>query len=279
MGKTPTNTDVRFWRDPDLPGVEARYSSYNEDAFRKHTHAAYSIGIIETGKTTFTLNGEAFHAGAGQLVLIEPEVVHVCNPDLDSRMTYRMFYVESSWLETVGAEMFGREIGPPSFPLPVVDDPGLVAHWQDLHEVVSNGGDRLEKESLLVEGLADLLLRYAECGEVQVSTGQGDAILAVKRHLAENLAEKVSLDALSKVAHVSRYHLLRTFQASVGLSPHAYQNQLRVDLGKKLLAENLSISHVAVEAGFVDQSHFSRVFKQYTGATPQQYQAGVGDRR
>nr|WP_321512977.1 AraC family transcriptional regulator [uncultured Pseudodesulfovibrio sp.] len=102
------------------------------------------------------------------------------------------------------------------------------------------------------------------------------AVLWVKEYLAANLSEKVSLGELSDVAHISRYHLLRIFQAAVGLSPHAYQNQLRVDLGKKLLAENQPISLVAVEAGFVDQSHFSRVFKQYTGATPQQYQAGVG---
>jgi len=278
MGKTPINTDVQFWRDPDIPGVEVRYSSYNEEAFRKHTHSAYSIGLIETGKTTFSLDGEAFKAGPGQMVLIEPDVVHACNPDRESCMTYRMFYVNFSWLETVGAEVFGRKIGPPLFPMPVVDDPELVAHWRLLHEKIINSGERLEKESLLVEGLADLLSRHAELGEVQVSVDQGDAILAVKSHLAANLSEKVSLDALSEVAHVSRYHLLRTFQAAVGLSPHAYQNQLRVDLGKKLLAENLSISQVAVEAGFVDQSHFSRVFKQYTGATPQQYQAGAGIR-
>nr|WP_321512978.1 AraC family ligand binding domain-containing protein [uncultured Pseudodesulfovibrio sp.] len=157
MGKTPNNTDVQFWRDPDLPGVEVRYSSYNEEAFRKHSHAAYSIGIIESGQTTFSLEGTAFTAGAGHMVLIEPDVVHVCNPDPDSCMIYRMFYLDSSWLEAVGAEVFGREMGPPSFPSPVVDDPELVAHWLTLHKAISCGGERLEKESLLVEGLADVV--------------------------------------------------------------------------------------------------------------------------
>lgn len=63
------------------------------------------------------------------------------------------------------------------------------------------------------------------------------------------------------------------FQAATGLSPHAYQNQLRVDLGKRLLAEGMDLSRVAAEAGFADQSHFTRVFRQYTGATPSQYRA------
>lgn len=98
------------------------------------------------------------------------------------------------------------------------------------------------------------------------------AVRTVKEYLAANLSEKVSLDELSEMAHLSRYHLLRVFQGVVGLPPHAYQNQLRVDLGKKLLVDGLPISQAAAEAGFADQSHFSRVFKQYTGATPKQYQ-------
>jgi len=272
MGMTPTNTDVQFWRDPELPGVEVRYSSYCVEAFRKHTHEAYSIGLIETGRTSFFLEGAMHDAVAGQIALIQPGAVHACNPDLELGWTYRMFYVEPSWLESVAAELFDREIGPPVFPSPVVDDPDLLAHWRTLFMAVTEGAGRLEKETLLVQGLIDLISRHAEVGAVRQPDSDGDAVRLVKEHLAANLAEKVSLDALSEVAHLSRYHLLRVFQDAVGLPPHAYQNQLRVDLGKWLLAHGTPISQAAVEAGFVDQSHFSRVFKQYTGATPRQYQ-------
>lgn len=273
MGKTPSNIDVRFWRDPDLPGVEVRFSSYNEDSFRSHTHTEYSIGFLESGRTVFDLEGESQTAVGGQMVLIGPNMAHVCNPDLDSDMTYRMFYVDPVWLSSVAAEVFGHEVGAIIFPRPVVDDPELVDHWRSLHQAIIDGAERLEKESLLVQGLADVIARHAEMGGCREPAGNEDAVRTVKSYLAANLSEKVSLDELSEVAHLSRYHLLRIFQAAVGLPPHAYQNQLRVDLGKKLLVEGMRISQAAVEAGFVDQSHFSRVFKQYTGATPKQYQA------
>lgn len=273
MGKKPANTDIQFWRDPDLPGVEARYSSYNADSFRDHTHAEYSIGLLETGSTTFSLGKEMYTAVGGQLVLIEPDTAHSCNPDLDSNMTYRMFYVPPSWLESVAAELFGREVEYVKFPNPVVDDPELVAHWRSLFEAVVDGAGQLEKESMLVQGLADTIARHAELGSAEEPESDDDAVSKIKEHLAANLSDKVSLDDLSGVAHLSRYHLLRVFQKATGLSPHAYQNQLRVDLGKKLLVEGMAISQAAVEAGFADQSHFSRVFKQYTGATPKQYQA------
>lgn len=273
MGKTPTNTDVQFWRDPDLPGVEVRYSSYNEDSFRDHTHPEYSVGFLESGKTTFSLEGIPHTATAGQMVFIEPNIAHACNPDRDSDMTYRMFYVDPSVLTSVATEVFGREVDMVTFPAPVVDDPALLEHWRALHQVIIDGGDRLEKETLLVQGLADLIARHAELGDVKEPAGNDEAVRKAKEHLASNLSEKVSLDDLTAVAHLSRYHLLRVFQTATGLPPHAYQNQLRVDLGKQLLAEGMPISQAAVEAGFVDQSHFSRVFKQYTGATPRQYQA------
>lgn len=272
MGKTPTNTDVQFWRAPDLPGVEVRFSSYNEDSFRSHTHVEYSIGFLESGRTVFLLEDEPQTAVGGQMVLIEPDTAHVCNPDIDSDMTYFMFYIDPAWLSSVASEVLGHKVDKVFFPRPVVDDPALRELWRSLHRAITGGADRLEKESLLVQGLADVISHHAEMGACQEPAGNEDAVRKVKDHLAANLSEKVSLDELSEVAHLSRYHLLRVFQAAVGLPPHAYQNQLRVDLGKKLLAEGMQIAQAAVEAGFVDQSHFSRVFKQYTGATPKQYQ-------
>jgi len=278
MGRKPANTDVRFWRDPDLPGVEVRYSSYNEEAFRKHSHAVYSIGLIETGWTSFYLEGNVFEARAGQIALMCPGEVHACNPDLDSNMTYRMFYVEPSWLESVSGEIFASVSGMPQFPSPVVSDPPLFALWCELHEAVKQGEERLVKESLLIQALGELISHHATSGEDSVPAENDRSVQLVREYLAAHLSEKVSLDTLAGVAHVSRYHLLRKFHGEVGMPPHAYQNQLRVDLAKALLVQGASISRVAADAGFADQSHLSRVFKQYTGATPRQYQSSAAPR-
>ncbi|MGE4195073.1 MAG: helix-turn-helix domain-containing protein [Pseudodesulfovibrio sp.] len=271
MGKQPTNAEVRFWRDPDLPGVEVRRSSYHEEAFRTHVHAEYSIGFIETGRTTFELDGIPHAAATGQLVFIGPNQAHACNPDLGSGMTYRMFYIDPKWLIAMAGEVFGTGHEPPRFPAPVVDDRQLADILLALYQAIAEGADRLEKESLLVQMLADALTRHAEPGRPTEPSGGEETVEIIKTYLADNLAEKVSLDDLARAANLSRYHLLRVFQAGAGLPPHAYQNQLRVDLGRQLLAKGHPVSEVALEAGFADQSHFTRVFRKYTGATPRQY--------
>ncbi|PTN39065.1 AraC family transcriptional regulator [Desulfonatronum sp. SC1] len=264
---------VRFWRDPDLPGVEVRFSSYNEEAFRKHTHDAYSVGLIETGRTTFFLEGDVHSASAGQMALIPPGAVHACNPDFDSEMAYRMFYVDGSWLTEAAEEVLGTGTPLPVFRTPVVDDPELFAAWRDLHLTITRGADKLEKQSRLVQCLSSLVAGHAVPGQTRAPGKAAGVVHAIHAHLAARLEENVTLDDLSALTGLSRFHLLRTYQEEVGLPPHAHQNQLRVDRSKALLANGMSISRVAAETGFVDQSHFTRVFKQFTGATPRQYQS------
>lgn len=343
MSRTPRHAAVRFWRDPDLPEVEVRRSSYNEETFRRHTHAAYSIGLMDGGAASFMLEGAPHRAVAGQLVLIEPDRVHACNPDRDTFFAYRMFYVDPAWLAELaeqaeraerteraerapsietppcsapaceqdkpGERGVFRTSGPPGccdhpaplprFRAPVVDCPQTMAAWSALYDAVTHGGSVLEKQSLLVQAAELLLARHclpasgacpatnltvpAEAcapsrpAESAPPTDTADAVAiveAVRRHLCDHVADPVRLDDLARLAGRSRCHLLRMFQQVTGLPPHAYQTQLRVEAAKGLLAAGHAITQVAAETGFSDQSHFSRVFRDLTGATPRQYQQG-----
>jgi AraC-like DNA-binding protein len=97
---------------------------------------------------------------------------------------------------------------------------------------------------------------------------------AVKRaceYLAEHYSENVSLEKLACIANLSPFHFNRVFSEQLGLPPHAFQTQLRVLRAQKLLRQGYSISSVAAETGFADQSHFTRQFKRLTIITPGQF--------
>ncbi|WP_462328206.1 AraC family transcriptional regulator [Desulfobaculum sp.] len=281
MGKLPENTTVQFWRDADLPGVELRYSSYHKEAFRRHTHAAYSVGLVERGSATFALRDAWHSVRGGQLVIIPPNVAHACNPDAASVMVYWMFYIDASFLERGAREMFGSDAVLPQFSHPVVESPALYARWKKACEAIAAECGPLQKQSCLLGAVADVLQLYMrqERGMAARDVGApaesgSPAVARAQDYIAQRVQQKITLDELAQAANMSRYHLLRLFQAQVGLAPHAYQNQLRVNEGKALLQQDLSISHIAAQLGFTDQSHFSRVFKQFTGATPVQYRRG-----
>jgi AraC-like DNA-binding protein len=95
----------------------------------------------------------------------------------------------------------------------------------------------------------------------------------VREFIRENLHENIKLQELAEVASLSPFHLNRVFRAQVGLPPHEFQSQLRIEKAAKLIAQKKSFAEIAFETGFADQSHFNRFFKRYTGVTPKRFLA------
>ena len=277
MPGKPLHSEVRFWRDELLPGVEARFSAYRHKAFRTHLHAEYSVGLIEHGSTRFTLAGVEHQAHAGDIVLINPEEPHACNPDTENGITYRMFYIAPTWLAQASTTD-----SPLRFTGPVVHNPSLFTAWWDLHESFIWGAAASTKKELLSNCLHQLLCHFSEQPtppKPSISPAEprpaphapASAVNRARAHLASSVGNWVPLTDLAQVAGLSPHHFARTFKASTGLPPHAYQIQLALEHAKHLLNQGLPISQAALDAGFTDQSHFSRCFRQFTGATPRQY--------
>jgi AraC family transcriptional regulator len=66
--------------------------------------------------------------------------------------------------------------------------------------------------------------------------------------------------------------LARSFRRHFGISVAGFLRQVRVEAAQQLLRSSTeSLAEIALSAGFADQSHFTRVFHQETGATPLQY--------
>jgi AraC-like DNA-binding protein len=93
----------------------------------------------------------------------------------------------------------------------------------------------------------------------------------VKQYIHDNLFNNISLTFLASLSGLSSYYLVRQFQKIYGLPPHAYQIQARLHKSKGLLKKGISVSHVAVELGFHDQSHFHRHFVKANGISPGNY--------
>lgn len=264
----------RFWRDRDLPWLEIRHALDSRHAFPMHTHDTYSVGFMERG-ACYTLGPRNPQAvvSQGKVSLINPGQVHAGEPT-GASSTYRMFYLDPAWICRQAEELRDGGSGDPEFPALVAEDRTLERLFFRLHGLVDAGETALAKETALAEAVSRLLCRH---GNVRDSAGGSNneplAVRRVKDYLLDNLCAKVDLDDLCRVAGLSRFHLVRVFRRATGLPPHAFQNQARVELSKQLLRQGLPLAQVAVETGFFDQSHFSRVFKRFVGGTPKQYAA------
>ncbi|MDF3835996.1 AraC family transcriptional regulator [Cupriavidus basilensis] len=91
-----------------------------------------------------------------------------------------------------------------------------------------------------------------------------------KEYLAAASAQPVSLDEVAQACGLSRGHFAKAFKEKAGVTPHRWLQRYRVDRAKALMAEQeeMSLAQVAVEAGFADQSHLTRVFGRFVGIPP-----------
>jgi AraC family transcriptional regulator len=84
-----------------------------------------------------------------------------------------------------------------------------------------------------------------------------------------HLDEQLSLAHLAQSVSLSQYHFARRFREATGTTPHRFVTERRVERAERLLTSStLPISAVANACGFSDQSHRTRVFQQWFGATP-----------
>lgn len=95
-----------------------------------------------------------------------------------------------------------------------------------------------------------------------------------KIYNAINVFDKsqANLDHLVATSNISQKTFIKIFKAHVGLNPMKYLHFRAVEHSLVQLANpNLSLSHIALDSGFYDQSHFNRVFKNFMLMTPYQY--------
>lgn len=92
---------------------------------------------------------------------------------------------------------------------------------------------------------------------------------AVVSFIHENLAKPLTVRQLADVAHLSPRQLQRLFRQILGMAPKAFINKMRVHQAAHLLMESeLSLSRIALEVGFCDQSALTFYFKRELGITP-----------
>lgn len=94
---------------------------------------------------------------------------------------------------------------------------------------------------------------------------------AILHYINEHYSESLTLDQLAEQFFISKYHLLRKFDAQVGTTVHRYILQKRLMNAKQLLAGGVPPNEVCQYCGFGDYANFYRAFKAEYNQTPRQY--------
>lgn len=143
----------------------------------------------------------------------------------------------------------------------------------------SGGANRLHFEALGVVLAHELVGPHVGASEAKAPIKGGLAAWQqrlVIEYLDAHVSEHVSLAELARLARLSPHHFCRAFKQSLGVPPHRYHNQRRIERAKTLLAKpNLSVTAIAFDVGFSEASSFSAAFRKLTGCTPTTYRRSL----
>ncbi|CAI0818154.1 AraC family transcriptional regulator [Serratia ficaria] len=267
-----TENTPQFWRDPQLPFVEARaIADGRKVCYALHSHEFFSIGAIIGGTSTYINGEQRLQVSAGDLVIINPQQAHACNPIADQPWSYIMFYLDLAWLGALQQELAGggEEFIP--FTQPLSRDAALFVGLNQLYALlIDPQRSRLEKQIALVEYFSALQRTLGDA--CPADTVAHPRLEAAAAFIGAHCAQPLTLEDICQAAALSPSYLIRAFRQRYCMTPHAYLVNRRIQYGHRLLKRGYPIAVAASESGFADQAHFQRTFKQLLAATPGQYQ-------
>ncbi len=261
----------RYQRHPQL-GIETVAYRGPLERMPTHAHAQHQLTLYDGGPRRFRVARHDFGGAPRTAVIIQSGEPHGSFPVADPRVTLRTFYLDERLIAEVAASLWrggGETVG---FRAPVIEDAGTVARLLAAHRALDHGDQAAEERAYFA--LCDLLQRQAAPTGSPHAPGASEAGLAAARELlADQLTGDLGLAELAAAAGLSRFHLIRAFQRRYGLTPFAYQRNLRIERARAVLRAGLSLADAAANAGFSDQSHLGRSFRAVMGSTPGEYRA------
>lgn len=270
---------VLSWSPPVLTDMQLLHARYHDHSFAPHWHQEHAFGVIDAGIEQFEYRGRAHVAPVNSLIMLNAMEVHTGRSLNSDGWGFRMFYVPVQSLEALAREAGLGASGKLHFPHPVAANPTLATQLLALHASLEDRGstiDQLASESSMIAVFSSLLEQHTwagSCVNMMLDGKRSGGIKDARAYIAAHWMEEIPLTDLASIAELSRYHFLRMFRRTYGLTPHALQIQLKVDHAQILLRKGVTTVAAARLTGFFDQSHLTRHFKKLLGMTPGQFAA------
>lgn len=255
---------------------------------RFHSHQEAELFYFHRGKCTYLIGDKIIHLAAGDLILMNGLTLH--RPKLFEGQPYvrSTIHFNQSYFKKLLQPMGMEKLLHPFSTLSSIhlsfegDDRVRLESYLSNMNKCKNEDSQLSsfRYQLLFMDLLSFIFPFCENPLQNISLPQTEkewhvqnVITFIENHYQTNF----HLEALEDELHLSKYYLSKIFKEVTGVTIFKYLHQKRVNQAKVslMLNESISITDLGYQNGFKYPSHFSRVFKQLTGLTPEQYRKAL----
>lgn len=247
-------------------------SKYDDDWHSTiHAHPFTELFYVVEGKGEFIIEQERLTVQANDCIIVNPQVDHTEVSTSGMPLEYIVLGIQGlSFAQPADS----KSLVPFSF-VYLHDEKKEILHY--LNTMVQEVTQRTLGFELICHNLLEvLLIKLLRLQVFDLDTSYSSkttkVISVIKHYLQTHYREKIRLDDLAKLTHLSRYHIAHSFKEEIGMSPIDYLTQIRLKESKILLiTTNYSIAQIASIVGFSSQSYFSEQFKKEMQMTPRQF--------
>lgn len=261
------------------------YNQMTPEEVTVHHHDFYEVFFFLGGKVTYRAEGQLYHLRPGDILLINPMVLHQPIIASDSPDYERIIlWVDKAYLEQIaggegalsrcfeGAERI-RLLHLPSS-VQRVEMTDLLGRL--VRECYGNEhGSSFYAEGLFLQIMVELNRLALHAGSR--TEGEQDApslVASLLDYINEHYSENLSLEGLAKRFFISKYHLSHEFSRAIGTGVYRYIMLRRLTAAKQLLSEGETPGEVYIRCGFKDYTSFFRAFKAEYGISPKAFYEG-----
>ncbi|MTI61914.1 MAG: AraC family transcriptional regulator [Firmicutes bacterium] len=278
MVKKAYDKNFDFFKIEALSGVSLLEAEMYDFSYKTHTHKEFAIAVTRRGIQSFKCNKSFYKVSKNGIITFNPQDVHNGYSELESGLEYQMLYVSQETINKLAEEVCGNKFSYFDFANTVQYDYELSSKLLSLFRAINEERNNCEIQSKFYDSISTLMLKYGLFSKKPISIKEDNSLIKrACKYIDNNVNKAISLDDIAREVNLSPYYFSRLFKKTTGLSPHNYLNQRRVEMVKKKIKTNkdASLSEIAVTAGFSDQSHMNRRFKEIYGITPGKYKTAI----
>ena len=251
-----------------------------------HEQEFFEINIITRGNGIHYINNNRINANTGDVFIIPPkishgyvggegfDVFHVIMSDAFMNKYVADLQHLPSFYKLFGAEplMRGRTIYPLHLTLSLyelnftLDILSKIAQYTNY----ASPTESLIRSNLAIASIALFCNAYAiNNPNSDMSQSEEHALMDSISYIHERYYEKITIETLMQIAHMSRTSYIKKFKEICKMSPAAYITKTRIESAAvMLLNTSLSVSEIAYKTGFYDASHLSKTFERLYQVSP-----------
>lgn len=281
MSNTRYNVNEKNIYNIDFELLYISKSKYGEDWHStSHFHPFTEIFFITHGNGIIEIDYIDVSVKEGDLIIINPNCPHTEKSSYNymDQLEYIVFGINNLTLANKSLPQLNGETPNPTYYkiMNFNNNKNVILYYLNtlVHEVE-------EKESnyeLACKSILTLFIIYisrnAESTLLIADNPEKLNIecVKIKNYIDSHYSENITLDILSNLSYVNKFHLVHLFTKQMGISPINYLINRRIEESKNLLTTtNYTIRDISTIVGFSNSSYFSQMFKKFTGYSPRMY--------